>query len=141
MLSRNVECAAGSEAAYRALARIPRFKDVRLDTVELEHLGSLTNATYKVTTEDEVYVLRLPGKDTFEYIDRTSEEHNARITATAGINAEVLYFDRGDGTMLTQFLEGNAVDEGRFKYDSTAPIRAAHALKQVHRLGKLFRSR
>jgi len=120
---------------------MPLFEGVRLETVKLERLGSLTNITYKVTANGETYVLRLPGEDTFEYIDRKVEEHNARHAAAAGINAEVLYFDTKEGTMLCRFVEGVAMDEERFKRDPQAPARAALALRQVHRLGPIFGSR
>jgi thiamine kinase-like enzyme len=127
--------------AYVALARVPLFKGVRLETIKLERLGSLTNVTYKVTIDGEAYVLRLPGKDTFEYINRTTEEHNARLAATAGINAEVLYFDTKEGTMLSRFVDGVAMDGERFKRDPGAPARAALTLRRVHRLGRVFGSR
>lgn len=127
--------------AYAALERTPLFGGARLESVKLERLGSLTNVTYKVTDGDEAYVLRLPGEDTFEYINRAVEEHNSRQAAAAGINAEVLYFDPNEGTMLSRFVDGVAMDEERFKRDPGAPARAALALKQVHSLGPVFGSR
>jgi thiamine kinase-like enzyme len=88
------------------------------------------------------YVLRLAGEGTSDYIDRAAEEHNARVAAAAGINAEVVYFDARDGTMVTRFVEGVSVNAGDgFDRVSGAPIRVARALKRVHRLGRVFRSR
>jgi len=127
--------------AYAVLSCIPLFEGVRLENIKLARLGSLTNVTYKVTTDDGVYALRLPGKDTFEYINRTIEEHNARRAAAAGINAEVLYFDAKEGTMLSRFVDGVAMDGERFRREPGLPARAALALKQVHRLGPVFGSR
>jgi thiamine kinase-like enzyme len=129
------------DGVYSALARIPTFRDVRLETVELEPLGSLTNSTYKVTANGLAYTLRVPGKDTDEYVDRAAEEHNARIMAAAGVNAKVLYFDATDGTMLSEFVEGVNMTETRFRDEPEAPARVALALKRVHRLGPVFRSR
>ena len=129
------------DRAYATLARVPLFKHTRLETVELEPLGSLTNTSYKVTTDDGAYALRLPGEDTSDYINRVAEEHNARITAATGVNAEILYFDVEDGTMLSRFVEGVAMDEERFKGDPEAPTRAALTLRQVHGLGRIFKSR
>ena len=100
------------DRVYAALARIPTFRDVRPEAVELEPLSSLTNATYKVTANGLAYTLRLPGKDTYEYVDRAAEEHNARIMAAAGVNAKVLYFDATDGTMLSEFVEGDHHERG-----------------------------
>ena len=129
------------DGVYPALARIPTFRDVRLETVELEPLSSLTNSTYKVTANGLAYTLRVPGKDTDEYVDRTAEEHNARIMTAAGINAKVLYFDSTDGTMLSEFVEGVNMTEARFRDEPEAPARVALALKRVHRLGPVFKSR
>jgi thiamine kinase-like enzyme len=87
------------------------------------------------------YTLRLPGKDTYEYVDRAAEEHNARIMAAAGVNAQVLYFDTTDGTMLSEFVAGVNMTETRFRDELEAPARVALALKRVHRLGPVFKSR
>jgi thiamine kinase-like enzyme len=129
------------DRVYAALARIPTFRDVRPEAVELEPLPSLTNATYKVIANGLAYTLRLPGKDTYEYVDRVAEEHNARIMAAAGVNAKVLYFDATDGTMLSEFVEGVTMNENRFRQDPEAPARVALALKRVHHLGAVFKSR
>jgi thiamine kinase-like enzyme len=129
------------EGVYSALARIPTFRDVRPEAVELEPLASLTNSTYKVIANGLAYTLRLPGKDTYEYVDRAAEEHNARIMAAAGVNAQVLYFDTTDGTMLSEFVAGVNMTETRFRDELEAPARVALALKRVHRLGPVFKSR
>ena len=129
------------DRVYAALARIPTFRDVRREAIELEPLSSLTNATYKVTANGPAYTLRLPGKDTYEYVDRAAEEHNARIMAAAGVNAKVLYFDATDGTMLSEFVEGDTMNEERFRHDPESPARVALALKRVHHLGPVFKSR
>jgi thiamine kinase-like enzyme len=124
-----------------ALARAPLLQDIESQIVEIESLGSLTNLSYKLTTRMGSYVLRLPGEDTFDYIDRRAEEHNGRITASVGVNAEVLHVDAEDGTMLSQFIEGMPMNGGGFERDPMAPAHAALVLRQVHRLGPVFRSR
>ena len=129
------------DRVYSALARIPTFRDVRPEAVELEPLASLTNATYKVIANGLAYTLRLPGKDTYEYVDRAAEERNARIMAAAGVNAKVLYFDATDGTMLSEFVEGVSMTETMLRDELEAPARVALALKRVHHLGPVFKSR
>ena len=128
---------------YAALARVPFFGNVRQEVIKLDRLGdSLTNVCYKVTIGSAAYVLRLAGEGTSDYIDRTAEEHNARVAAAVGVNAEVIYFDARDGTMVTRFVEGVSMNAGEgFGRDPRAPVRAARALKRVHRLGRVFRSR
>ena len=129
---------------YAALARVPFFANVRRqERLEIERLdGALTNVSYKVTIGGASYALRLAGVGTSDYIDRSAEEHNARAAAAAGVGAEVLYFDARDGTMVTRFVEGESMNAGEgFGRDPGAPVRAARALKRVHTLGRLFRSR
>jgi thiamine kinase-like enzyme len=132
-----------TEDVRAALARVPSFGDARLGNVGAERLnGALTNHSYKVTTDDGVYVLRLAGEGTCDYVDRPAERHNARVAAAAGVNAEVLYFDAKAGTMLTRFVEGAPMDGGKeLRRDPGALSRAVRALGRVHRLGLVFRSR
>src|SRR5829696_8039505 len=124
-----------------ALASAPLFRQIELQIVEIEPLGSLTNLSYKLTTSMGNYVLRLPGEDTFDYIDRRAEEHNGRITASVGVNAEILHVDVEDGTMLSRFIGGVPMDGQSFERDPMAPARAALVLRRVHRLGPVFESR
>jgi thiamine kinase-like enzyme len=124
-----------------ALARAPLFRQIESQTVEIEPLGSLTNLSYKLTTSGGTYVLRLPGEDTFDYIDRRAEEHNSKITASVGVNAELLYFDAEDGTMLSRFIKGGSMDGESFERDPMAPARAALVLRRIHHLGPVFKSR
>jgi thiamine kinase-like enzyme len=131
------------ERLSAALERVPLFRNVRQEDIKLELLGgALTNVSYKVTTGGAAYVLRLAGEGTSDYIDRAAEKHNAQVAAEAGANAEVIFFDATDGTMVTRFVEGVSMNAGDgFGQDSGAPVRVARALKQVHSLGRLFRSR
>jgi thiamine kinase-like enzyme len=124
-----------------ALAHAPLFRQIESQTVEIEPLSSLTNLSYKLTTSTGSYVLRLPGEDTFDYIDRRAEEHNGRIAASLGVNAEMLHFDAEDGTMLSRFIVGVPMDGESFERDPMAPARAALVLRRVHRLGPVFKSR
>src|SRR5215211_9217339 len=125
------------------MARVPFFGNIQQRGLKIERLGGgLTNVSYKVTTGGAAYVLRLAGEGTSDYIDRKAEEHNARVAAASGINAKVIYFDATDGTMVTRFVEGVSMNAGDgFGRDSGAPVRAARALKRVHSLGRVFKSR
>lgn len=128
--------------AYAALERIPLFSGVSRSDLRIERLSnSFMNASYRVSLNGDSFLLRLPGDGTSEYIDRSAEAHNARIAARAGVNAEVLFSDARDGTMLCRFVEGVGMDAGRFASDATAPVRAARALRRVHECGRPFASR
>ena len=126
----------------KALSRIPFFDGISPEHITHERLGGLTNLVLKIGLQDKVYVLRIPGEGTEEYIDRKVEAHNARIAADAGVSAEVLFFDVSDGLMLFSYLDGCAtMTPETFRSVKGAPARAALALKQMHEFGKGFEFR
>ncbi len=145
MLSEGLRANGRHEEAYSALAsvlaRIPLLDGVRREEVEIESLGSLTNASYKILAGDAAYVLRLPGDDTWEYIDRRAEEHNSRVAASAGLGAEVLYFDAGSGTMVSRYIPGETLDGSGLARDAGTLVRVARVLRRLHGLGRAFESR
>src|SRR4051794_30781247 len=101
-----MERKARSNVIRAVLARVPSLKDVQWENVGFKRLGgAMTNVSYKVATDAGDYVLRLAGAGISDYVDRMAEGHNARVAAAAGVNAEVLYFDAREGTMLTRFVE------------------------------------
>ncbi|HEX5974505.1 MAG TPA: phosphotransferase [Rubrobacteraceae bacterium] len=132
---------AALERIRAVLALVPAFEGIPFEDVEIEPFDSFTNLAYKLTAHGDAYVLRVAGKGTSAYIDRSAEEHNARIATEAGLNAEVLFFDAKDGTMLSKFIEGRHMDGLEFHRDPTAVSRAALALKRLHGIGRPFRSR
>ena len=131
------------DTALLVLSRASVLVGTRSGDVRIERLsGALTNTSYKVTTDGGVYVLRLAGAGTSEYVDRESEEHNARVAASVGVNAEVLYFDATDGTMLSRFVEGRSMDDGVSPgLQRGALARATLSLRRVHDQGREFKSR
>jgi len=121
------------------LKRIPLFQETAVDTLLVERLGGLTNLVYRVQQADRVYLLRIPGQGTQEYIDRQAEAGNARVAADAGVSAAVLYFDETDGLMLADYIEGTTLDEDGFKNPGSL-ARAAVALHRMHQHPHSFRT-
>ena len=118
--------------AIETLGRIPLFDGVDTGEIRTERLGGLTNRNYKIESPVGNYVLRLAGEGTDDYIDRKVEEHNARVASDAGVNAEVIFFDAGDGTMLCRYIENSlTMDEAKFK-DLGSVARAGVAFKRLH---------
>ena len=94
-----------------------------------ERLAGLTNLNYRIGE----YVVRISGAGTSEYINRSDEEVAARSAATAGVNAEVLYFDATDGLMVTRFVDGAiTMTPERFRADAGAIRRASKAMHRLH---------
>ena len=124
-----------------ALKRMELFEDVDERDLSSERLGGLTNRNYRIESPVGRFVLRLAGDGTSEYIDREVEEHNARIAAHAGVNAEVLFFDASDGTMLCRYIDDSLTMDGELFKDPDRIIRAAHAFRRLHQYGQEFRTR
>jgi thiamine kinase-like enzyme len=125
----------------RVLADIPAFVGTTMDRPEIERIGGLTNRNYKITVGPESYVLRLAGAGTSEYIDRKAEAHNARIAAAAGVNAEVLFFDVADGTMLSRYVDDARTMSAAAFEDLALVERAARAFRRMHRHPEAFAGR
>jgi len=128
--------------ALTVLGRIPLLATVPPAAIAVERLAGLTNRNYKITTPTDHYVLRIPGENTADYINRKVEGHNARAAAAAGVNAEVLFFDDSDGLMLCRFLDGCiTMSPALFRSRAGAPARGAEALRRMHRSGRTFQFR
>jgi len=109
-----------------------------LELHEWERLGGLTNQNFRIDTNHGPLVLRLAGPGTSAYIDRAAEEINARAASAAGVNAELLYFDKADGTMLCRFLTGyHTMSEQRIRMDG-ATLRAGQAMARLHHHSQPF---
>jgi thiamine kinase-like enzyme len=116
-----------------ALERLPWLGDAGTPT----RLAGLTNINYRIGE----FVLRLPGRGTADYIDRSAEEVAARAAAAAGVNAEVVFFDRADGLMVTRFVDGAiTMTPARFTADLDAASRAGRVLHRLHTTSAPFAS-
>jgi len=128
-----------------AILRIPLFSGKEAGDFEFERLGGLTNRNYKVTLKGsggaETYVLRIAGDGAEEYINRGNEEVNARAAARVGVNAEVLFFDPGDGLQLTRFIHDSVtMDNASFRREGAA-ARAGRVFRRIHDSGETFANR
>lgn len=119
-------------AARAALASIPALAG---DAGALQRLGGLTNLVYR--TGD--FCLRIPGKGTEEYINRTNEGVAAREAAKAGVSPELVHFDPATGVMVTRFLDGaETMSPEKFKARAGSPARAGAAFRTLHGSGAVF---
>ena len=117
---------------------MPPFSQYDLKDLAAERLGGLTNRNFLVRSPEGRFVLRLAGEGTEDYIDRAREQKNTQIATDVGVNAEILYFDSGTGTMVTRYIE-NAItlDIERFK-NSAVLERTGRAFRRLHDSPKPF---
>jgi thiamine kinase-like enzyme len=85
------------------------FKKNGVQLVKYERIGGLTNKNYKLLMGDEVLVLRLPGRGTGRFINRSHERANQFVAARAGFTPPVLYFNRFTGVKVSTFLQEASV--------------------------------
>ena len=123
---------------YAALEKIEGFNEIMSETLMIERLGGLTNRNYKINCEHGVFVLRLAGEGTGDYIDREAEFKNASIASAAGVNAEIVYFDVNSGTMLCRYIsKAVTMDIDRLR-DLEVLHKAGEAFRRLHDCGENF---
>ncbi|WP_052742061.1 choline kinase family protein [Kiloniella litopenaei] len=121
------------------LLLVPELEDWTPGSYSVERLGGLTNLVFKLSRNDESYIVRIPGEGTEAYIDRSVESHNAQVAADIEVSAEVLYSDPASGVMVSRFLEGaQTMSPLAFKEVSGAVGRAGHSLALLHNSGQEF---
>ena len=120
--------------------RIPMLKDMPVEEITAERLGGLTNLVYCLTYKNQKKLLRIPGSGTDEFINRQNEKHDAMVAAESGVSAKVLFFDSSDGLMLSEFIEGDTLNEERFQ-NLGSVRRSGEALRQMHQHGQKFKNR
>jgi thiamine kinase-like enzyme len=101
----------------------------------VQRLGGLTNRVYRLGD----LCLRLPGKGTETYINRSNEAVAATEAARAGVAPEVVFADADIGVIVTRFIDGavTMTPEG-FAARQGAAARAGLAFARLHTSGAVF---
>lgn len=126
---------------YKILSQIPSFSGRFKGRIRIKRISGMTNHNYSILCGKNHYVLRLSGKGTTHLVDRKTEFHNAKIATEAGINAEILYFNEMDGSMLTQYISNaNPLASDDFR-NLTVLRHAIRILRRLHQSKKRFKGR
>ncbi|NBC32941.1 MAG: phosphotransferase [Alphaproteobacteria bacterium] len=128
-------------ALEEALARIPLFAGRPDDAIAVEPLGGDTNRVYRIRAEEGSYVLRVPAADNPTLVDRVHEKRNARIAASVGVAAQLLFFDESDGLMLTLYITRSVRMSPALFQDPAAVARATAVLQRLHGSRREFLTR
>ncbi|QCD45640.1 choline kinase family protein [Campylobacter mucosalis] len=75
---------------------------------EINALGGMTNSNFLITSNDEKFVLRVPGNRSNQIIKRDDEKLNQAIASNFGFNVKTAFFDEVSGIKITEFLS-NAI--------------------------------
>jgi len=86
------------------LQRLPQFA-TRNDLTIAELTGGITNKNYKITVDDESFVLRMGGNETkYLGIDRQVEYDCSRLAAQIEVAPEPIAFIEPEGFILARFI-------------------------------------
>ena len=101
--------------------------------VEVEPLGGgITNHNFKVVVAGEAFVLRIGGERTeLLGIDRGAEHAAALIAAELGVGPNVVAFVEPEGSLVTEFIEGEPVPADEMRRPETLR-EVAGLLRRVH---------
>lgn len=129
---------AGVREVLRGIPQLAHLSD----TAEIQRLGGLTNLVYRVSAGAHSYVLRLPGKGTEEYINRSNEAQAAAEAAKANVSPDLVFADAATGTMVTRYVGGAVtMSPQAFKSIAGAPARAGEVFRRLHDSGAIFNFR
>ncbi len=130
------------DAVLAALRNVPHLTGAGMAEYKIQRLGGLTNLVYRVDTNDELLIVRIPGAGTDDYIDRAVELHNAKVAAEAGVSAGIIWADGGTGVMISRCIDGiETMTPDLFASREGSPARAGAALAQLHGCGREFQFR
>ena len=123
----------------RIEAAIPRsIRSPGLEFRGYERIGGLTNRNYKVYLGTETLVLRLPGRGTGRFINRSVERANQEAAARAGFTPPPLYFDGRTGVKISRYLHEARALDGSLAREAGSRKEAAALLSHFHRSGIRF---
>lgn len=114
----------------QALARIARWRGA--SSVNVSPLpGGITNLSYRVDVDGEVFVLRIEGTGTERLgVDRRREYRSLLAAARAGVGPEVVEWLPDHGLLVTRFISGRPL--------STVELRRPETLARVVRSLRLY---
>lgn len=107
-----------------------------VDYREANRLGGLTNRNYKVISDNDAYVVRLPGEGTKEMIDRNDERICTELANEINIDSELLHFEGESGVKIARYIKNaNTMDKEKVKkIEHMREI--AEIFKKLHTCGK-----
>ena len=124
------------ENVIAVLNQVEGFEKITKDECTMKRLGGMTNIVHLVETQNINLIVRIPGKGTEDYINRTFEYNNAMAAWRAGVSAEILWADVKKGVMVSKAInEIQTMTPDLFSARKGSPARAGVALSKLHNSG------
>ena len=127
------------ENVIAVLNQVEGFEKITKDECTMKRLGGMTNIVHLVETQNINLIVRIPGKGTEDYINRTFEYNNAMAAWRAGVSAEILWADVSKGVMVSKAINDiETMTPDFFTTRNGSPARAGVALAKLHNSGQTF---
>ena len=127
------------DQVFSILNNIKGYEKISRENSNLKRLGGMTNIVHLVETDSNNLIVRIPGKGTEDYINRTFEYNNAMAAWRAGISAEIIWADVEKGIMVSKSINGiETMTPKFFSSRKGSPARAGLALAKLHNSGETF---
>lgn len=127
------------DKVFSILNNIKGYEKISRENSNLKRLGGMTNIVHLVETDNINLIVRIPGKGTEDYINRTFEYNNAMAAWRAGISAEIIWADVDRGIMVSKAINGiETMTPNLFSSRKGSPARAGLALAKLHNSGEVF---
>ena len=128
-----------TENVIAVLNQVKGFEKITQEDCVMKRLGGMTNIVHLVETPDINLIVRIAGKGTEDYINRTFEYNNAMAAWRAGVSAEILWADVKKGVMVSKAInEIQTMTPDLFSARKGSPARAGVALSKLHNSGESF---
>ncbi len=96
-------------------------------------LGGMSNYTYVIKCDNELYTLRIPGEFAEAFVDRIKEEQNVKLMEQFNISNKTLYLNVNNGVKLGKYLKGTILSTlNDYPYEKVSDL-----LKMIHNSSKL----
>ena len=128
-----------TENVIAILNQVKGFEKITKEDCVMKRLGGMTNIVHLVETPDINLIVRIAGKGTEDYINRTFEYNNAMAAWRAGVSAEILWADVKKGVMVSKAINKiETMTPDLFSARNGSPTRAGVALAKLHNSGETF---
>lgn len=74
-------------------------------------MGGMSNYTYLIEVNGDLYTFRIPGKNAEKFVDRKNEQHHINLVQTLNLNNETVYLDIENGFKIAKYIEGQPLSE------------------------------
>ncbi|GKZ04393.1 choline kinase [Paraclostridium bifermentans] len=104
----------------------------------VEPVGGMTNKNFKVSINNEVYILRIPGSGTDEMISRYSEKNNSLVANELNLDTEILYFNEKNGVKLSKYINNAETINPKSAKRESNMYEITNILRKLHTSNAIF---